>query len=79
MDKHELNNRFAYHPPTTNAVVRAHGEVRGNCADLAQWLNDQLPEGREKALAMTHLEEVMMWANAAIARTQTTGVDGSEG
>jgi hypothetical protein len=27
-----------------------------------------LPEGREKALAVTHLEEVMMWSNAAIAR-----------
>jgi hypothetical protein len=27
-----------------------------------------LPDGREKALAFTHLEEVTMWANAAIAR-----------
>ena len=79
MDQLELHNRFAYHPATTKDIVRAHEEVRDNCADLAQWLNDQLPEGREKALAMTHLEEVMMWSNAAIARTQTTGVDGSEG
>jgi hypothetical protein len=27
-----------------------------------------VPEGREKALALTNLEQVMFWANAAIAR-----------
>jgi hypothetical protein len=35
---------------------------------LADYLNDLLPEGSEKELAIMHLEEVKMWANAAIAQ-----------
>lgn len=31
-------------------------------------LNARLPEGRETALAFTNLEQVMFWANAAMAR-----------
>lgn len=27
-----------------------------------------IPEGREASLAVTHLEEALMWANKAVAR-----------
>lgn len=37
---------------------------------LAVILNERLPEGREKALAMTKLEECAMWANKAIAHSK---------
>jgi hypothetical protein len=43
--------------------------VRQACRRLADELNAKLPEGREKSLAITHLEEVMFWGNAAIARS----------
>lgn len=36
--------------------------------DLAYVINATCPDGREKSLAMTKLEEAAMWANAAIAR-----------
>lgn len=28
------------------------------------------PDSREKSLALTHLEDAVMWANAAIARNE---------
>ncbi|MGE9695928.1 DUF7681 family protein [Streptomyces sp. CH6] len=68
MDAAELAHRFNYHPPQTPAVARAHAAVREQCTQLAGFLGSTLPEGREKALAVTKLEEVLFWANAAIAR-----------
>lgn len=68
MDREDLANRFTYHPPRHPGAVLKHEEIRGQCGDLADVLNEILPECREKALATTHLEEVMMWANAAVAR-----------
>ncbi len=68
MDHADLTRRFAYHPATTDAVRDAHAQMRASCLSLAGQLDVLLPEGREKSLAITNLEQVMMWANAAIAR-----------
>lgn len=68
MDSKDIENRFAFHPATSEEKRDAHTSVRQNCRQLADFLNDKLPEGREKSLAITHLEEVMMWGNAALAR-----------
>jgi hypothetical protein len=67
MDLTELANRFAYHAPT-GGKAQTHEAIRTYCGHLAEQLEEWLPEGREKSLAITHLEETMMWANAAIAR-----------
>lgn len=64
----DILNRFTYHPPQSSGIAEMHSEVRAECHDLAHWLNAYLPAGREAALALTKLEEVMFWANAAIAR-----------
>lgn len=68
MSPADIANRFAFHPATTAEKRAEHGSVRYTAGQFASFLNDRLPEGREKALAITHLEEVMFWANAAIAR-----------
>lgn len=68
MDPADIANRFAFHPATTDEKRDAHTSVRQACRKLADELNAQLPDGREKALAITHLEEVMLWGNAAVAR-----------
>lgn len=69
MTPEDLGNRFSFHPATTEEKRQAHEDVRGMCLSLAHELNERIPEGREKSLAITHLEEVMYWSNAAIARS----------
>jgi hypothetical protein len=66
--EHELADRFAFHPASTVERQRAHEDVRSMLGTIAFELNSMLPEGREKALVMTKLEEATFWANAAIAR-----------
>lgn len=68
MDPADLQHRFAYHPPKDESAVRAHEGVRDAHLRLAGLIDGACPDGREKSLAITKLEESMMWANAAIAR-----------
>lgn len=67
MELQDLDNRFNYHPPTPERAEK-HETVRKLLRQVAGYLNENLPEGREKSLVVTHLEEAMFWANAAIAR-----------
>lgn len=68
MEKQDLENRFKAYPATNENMKAAHEDVRHHCWVLAAAINELVPEGREKSLAITHLEEVMFWANAGIAR-----------
>jgi hypothetical protein len=68
VDPADLDHRFAYHPPTTDAKRHAHEDMRAMCRQLAIVLDDLCPDGREKGLAITKIEEAMFWGNAAIAR-----------
>jgi hypothetical protein len=67
VDTSDLDNRFSYHAPDEKNVEQ-HQSVRNNCLALAKEFDQQLPDGREKSLALTKIEEVMFWANASIAR-----------
>lgn len=68
MNIDDLQHRFKFHATSRERNAADHEGVREGCLRLALLLNDLLPDGREKALAITHLEDVMMWGNAAIAR-----------
>jgi hypothetical protein len=68
MDVADLANRFKFHPASSEYVAQSHETIRATCGQFANALNGLLPEGREKSLAITKLEEVMMWSNAAVAR-----------
>jgi nanoRNase/pAp phosphatase (c-di-AMP/oligoRNAs hydrolase) len=63
----DINKRFDHHAPD-EFKIQKHQIVRSSVKATAQDLFELLPEGREKALALTKLEEALMWANAAIAR-----------
>jgi len=69
MDEHDLANRFTYHPPKDDQAIR-YEMMRDRAHDLAGFINEKCPDSREKSLAITHLEDVVMWANAAIARNE---------
>lgn len=66
----QIENNFKYHPPKDELTANKHDATRFHCKVLADFFDRCLPNSREKSLAMTKLEEAMMWANAAIARNQ---------
>ena len=59
-------DRFAFHPATENTGPR-HDTIRELHGNLAQIILDNVPAGRHQSLALTALQESMMWCNAAIA------------
>lgn len=65
----ELEKRFTYHPPTGNQANR-YAFTREDAKKLAEAIVKRCPDSRERALALTKLEECVMWANAAIARNE---------
>lgn len=69
MDESELIRRFNYHPPKNDQVTR-YEAIRDWGKQLAAHIDDKCPDSREKSLAITHLEQAIMWANAAIARNE---------
>lgn len=66
-DSDDLANRFTYHPPKGDQAER-YQSIRAGALALATHINVSTPPSREQSLALTHLEDAVMWANAAIAR-----------
>ena len=65
----QIDNNFSYHQPKEGQNQK-YGRIRGEARLLALTVNELCPESREKSLAITKLEEAVMWANAAIARNE---------
>jgi hypothetical protein len=69
MDERDLARRFTHHPPKGDQAIR-YEMLRDHAHNLAAFINEKTPDSREKSLAITHLEQAVMWANAAIARNE---------
>lgn len=69
MDTVDVVNRFTYHPPKDGQSER-YEALRAAGQHLAHLINNLCPESREKSLAITQLEQAIMWANASIARNE---------
>lgn len=65
----DLDVRFTYHAPAPGQAER-YRQIRDKAKALAEFICASCPVSRERALAVTHLEQAMMWANAAIARRE---------
>ena len=62
-----LNKNFTYYPPE-DWQVEKYAKIRAMAHEYAMFLQEACPASRELSIALTNLEQAVMWANAAIAR-----------
>lgn len=72
LGNHDLKNRFSYHSPPNQERADKHEEIRGILLSAAQDIDELVPDGREKSSAISNLELAMFWANAGLARQETS-------
>lgn len=65
----KLDNMFTYHSPKDDQPER-YSLLRNVAKSLAFNIVTSTPPSREQSLALTHLEEAIFYANAAIARNE---------
>ena len=65
----EIQNRFTYHAPKGDQTQR-YEHIRAVALSFVMLALDLTPECREQSLAVTHIEEAVMFFNAAIARRE---------
>lgn len=64
-----LENRFTYHPPKGDQPAR-YEALRNTALGFARLIVTSCPSSSERSTALTHLDAVVMFANAAIARNE---------
>lgn len=64
--KATIENSFTYHSPSGTQPTR-YSQLREEAKNLALSILEKTPSCREQSLAITKLEEAIMWANKAIA------------
>lgn len=66
----EIEHRFGFHKATVEGAAASlpkHRNIRVLFREFALELDEILPAGRAKAVAVTELETASMWAHKAIA------------
>ena len=68
----QIEHNFKYHPPA-GITAGFHEAIRTKAKELADLIDASLPPeaAREKASAITKVEEAMFWACAGICRHKT--------
>ena len=65
----QIEKCFTYHAPKGDQADR-YVKIRDEAKALAVTIAQATPPSREQSLALTKLEECVMFANAAIARNE---------
>jgi hypothetical protein len=65
-EREKLEQSFKYHPPMAREMD-SYQALRDAGKHMATLVMVCCPESRERLLAITKLEEAVMWANKAIA------------
>jgi len=66
MDNLDIERTYQHHVPFGTQIVR-YQNIRDKAKEFALMVNSQCPESREKALALTNLQQAVFWMNASIA------------
>lgn len=74
MNPIEIIRRFTHHQPTAQQVPM-YERTRNKGREFAELINGQCPDNREKSIAISKVEEAVMWANASIARGEEVEKD----
>lgn len=64
-----IENNFKYHSPKPGQNEK-YEQLRATAKTLAYEIDRLCPNSRERSLALTNLEQSVMWANASIARNE---------
>ena len=67
----EVGERFRYKAPSAEGAER-HGRLTSAFRAVADEVLALVPEGRERSVVLTKLEEAKMWASAGVARNPET-------
>jgi hypothetical protein len=62
----DVQNTFQYHAPKADQPAR-YEALRTKARELATLIQESTPASREQSVALTNLQQAVMWANAAIA------------
>jgi hypothetical protein len=62
-----IEHDFKFYPPSGEQAEK-YARMRQTAKGLARQIVEMCPQGEERSMALVKLEEVSMWANAAIAR-----------
>jgi hypothetical protein len=68
-DRARAKKDFSYHAPKEDQIPR-YNDIREMAHAFALSLLQNCPPSRERSLALTNLEQAVMWANASIARNE---------
>lgn len=62
----DLDNIFTYHKVKPGQQEK-YQAIRAKAKELAALIQSECPDSRERAVALTNVQQTVMWANAAIA------------
>jgi len=68
-----VENDFRNHPPKNDHVAQVMDDATDQFVEMAHWIVNNVPPGREQSTALTKLEECSMHTKAGIARNQGGG------
>lgn len=64
----DFDKIYTYHAPD-EGQANLYEIIRYKAKGLAILIDEACPDGREKNIALMHVEDAVMWANASIARS----------